>query len=120
MTQVLTNRFYLCKIKIEYDSQKDVNYWCKMLNIKTKDTKYENFIELKLQSSLESKEKLLNNIKIVEKCVILNENIYIEEENFQKKENKVEKFYAIICTNFKLLKESWKKLVKILEILNKK
>ena len=70
------------KIKIEYDSQKDVNYWCKMLNIKTKDTKYENFIELKLQSSIESKEKLLNNIKIVEKCVILNENIYIEEENF--------------------------------------
>ena len=70
------------KIKIEYDSQKDVNYWCKMLNIKTKNTKYENFIELKLQSSIESKEKLLNNIKIVEKCVILNENIYIEEENF--------------------------------------
>ena len=69
------------KIKVEYDNQKDVIYWCKKLNIKIIETKYENFIEMKLQSNAENKEKLLNNIKIVENCVITGENIYIQEEN---------------------------------------
>ena len=68
------------KIKVEYDSQKDVVYWCKKLNVNIKNTTYENYVELELESSLENKEKLLNNIKIVENCVITSENIYIQEE----------------------------------------
>ena len=70
------------KIKIEYDKQKNVLYWIKKLNIKVKNTKYENIIELTLESSIENKENLLNNIKILENCIILQDNIYIEEENF--------------------------------------
>ncbi len=68
-------------IKIDYENQKDVNYWCKKLNIKIIETKYENYVELKLQSSIENKEKLLNNIKTAENCIIIRDNIYIEEEN---------------------------------------
>ena len=51
------------------------------LNVNVKNTTYENYVELELESSLENKEKLLNNIKIVENCVITGENIYIQEEN---------------------------------------
>ena len=69
------------KIKVEYDSQKDVIYWCKKLNINIKNTNYDNYVELELESEYQSKEKLLNNIKIVENCVITSENIYIQEEN---------------------------------------
>ncbi len=69
------------KIKVEYDSQKDVIYWCKKLNINIKNTNYDNYVELELESEYQSKEKLLNNIKIVENCVITGENIYIQEEN---------------------------------------
>lgn len=69
------------KIKIEYDIQKDVIYWCKKLNINIKNTNYDNYVELELESEYQSKEKLLNNIKIVENCVITGENIYIQEEN---------------------------------------
>ena len=69
------------KIKVEYDSQKDVVYWCKKLNVNVKNTTYENYVELELESSLENKEKLLKNIKIVENCIITDENIYIQEEN---------------------------------------
>ena len=68
------------KIKIEYDSQNDVIYWCKKLNINIKNTSYDNYVELELESSIENKEKLLNNIKIVENCIITDENIYIQEE----------------------------------------
>ena len=68
------------KIKVEYDNQKDVIYWCKKLNINIKNTSYGNYVELELESSLENKEKLLNNIKIVENCIITDENIYIQEE----------------------------------------
>lgn len=69
------------KIKVEYDSQKDVIYWCKKLNINIKSASYENYVELELESTSQNKEKLLNNIKIVENCIITGENIYIQEEN---------------------------------------
>ena len=69
------------KIKTEYDSQNDVIYWCKKLNINIKNTSYDNYVELELESSNENKEKLLKNIKIVENCIITDENIYIQEEN---------------------------------------
>ena len=69
------------EIRIKYDDQKNVLYWCKLLNIKVINIKYMNYVELKLQSSKEDMEKLLNNTKIAENFKILNENIYIVEEN---------------------------------------
>ncbi len=69
------------EIRIKYDDQKNVLYWCKLLNIKVINVKYMNYVELKLQSSKEDMEKLLNNTKIAENFKILNENIYIVEEN---------------------------------------
>ena len=69
------------KIKIDYEEQKNTIYWIKKLNINILKSKYEDLVELTLQSSEENKEKLLNNIKIAENCVLLKENIYIEEEN---------------------------------------
>lgn len=68
-------------IYITYKNQKDVLYWCKKLNINLIDTKYDKYIELKLESTKENKEKLLNNIKIEQNCIINDDNIYIEEEN---------------------------------------
>ena len=68
-------------IYITYKNQKDVLYWCKKLNINLIDTKYDKYIELKLESTKENKEKLLNNIKIEQNCIITDENIYIEDEN---------------------------------------
>ena len=69
------------EIRLKYDDQKNVLYWCKLLNIKVINIKYMNYVELKLQSSKEDMEKLLNNTKIAENFKILNENIYIVEEN---------------------------------------
>ena len=51
------------------------------MNINIKNTSYDNYVELELESSNENKEKLLKNIKIVENCIITSENIYIQEEN---------------------------------------
>ncbi len=67
-------------IYITYDNQKDVLYWCKKLNINIIDTKYDKYIELKLESTKESEEKLLNNVKIEQNCIITDENIYIEDK----------------------------------------
>ena len=68
-------------IYIKYDNQKDVLYWCKKLNINVIDIKYDKYIELTLESTKENKEKLLNNIKIEQNCIITDEKIYIEDEN---------------------------------------
>ncbi len=68
-------------IKINYENQKNVIYWCKKLNINIINTKYDKFIELQLESTKENQEKLLNTIEIEQNCEIINENIYIESEN---------------------------------------
>lgn len=68
-------------IYVDYEDQKDVLYWCKKLNANIINIKYDNLIELKLESTKESKEKLLNNIKIQQNCIINDEKIYIDDEN---------------------------------------
>ena len=67
-------------IYVDYENQKDVLYWCKKLNVNVINTKYDNIIELKLESTKANKEKLLNNIKILQNCIISDEKIYIEEK----------------------------------------
>lgn len=68
-------------IYVDYESQKDVLYWCKKLNVNIINTKYDNIIELKLESTKENQQKLLNNIKILKNCIISDEKIYIDNEN---------------------------------------
>ena len=68
-------------IYVDYESQKDVLYWCKKLNVNIINTKYDNIIELKLESTKENQQKLLNNIKILKNCIISDEKIYIDDEN---------------------------------------
>ena len=68
-------------IYVNYEDQKDVLYWCKKLDVNVINTKYDNIIELKLESTKENKERLLNSIKILQNCIISDEKIYIDDEN---------------------------------------
>ena len=68
-------------IYVNYENQKDVLYWCKKLDVNVINTKYDNIIELKLESTKENKERLLNSIKILQNCIISDEKIYIDDEN---------------------------------------
>ena len=70
-------------IYVNYEEQKNVLYWCKKLNIKVINTKYDKYIELQLESTGENKDKLLNNIKIEQNCIISDNNVYIIQENEQ-------------------------------------
>lgn len=65
-------------IKISYDNQKDVIYECNKLGINIVKSEYENNIKLTLESETDSKEKLLENIETIGKCIIENEDIYID------------------------------------------
>ena len=66
-------------IFINYEDQKDVLYWCKKLDIRIIDTKYDKDVELKLESTKENKEKFLNQVKNIKNCIINEDNIYIAE-----------------------------------------
>ena len=69
------------KIFVNYENQKDALYWCKKLNIEVLNIKYDNLIELNLQSTIENKENLLNNIKQEKDYEIVEENVYILDKN---------------------------------------
>ena len=69
------------KIFVNYENQKDALYWCKKLNIEVLNIKYDNLIELNLQSTIENKEQLLNNIKQEKDYEIVEENVYILDKN---------------------------------------
>lgn len=65
------------EVETTYDNYKNVMYWCKNLNINIVDTKYEDNIVLLLESKKEDKDRLLDNIDIVGKCKVKEEDVFI-------------------------------------------